>query len=102
MAIYTGVGSGIVHLKMYDSSDTEPKLVTEGRFGCDYSWNKDYSAYCCNPHKWLPGDSISYLACESGGDYVDHNGHYSGDDSVPAIIHTQETIPVVLEDGIPF
>lgn len=66
MAIYKGVGSGTVHLKMYDDSDTEPKLATEGRFGCDYSWNRDFSAYCCNPHRWMPGSDSSYAAWQAG------------------------------------
>lgn len=52
---------GNLHLSVVGS---EP--VSEGRFGCDYAWNADYSAYRCLPHRWMPGSDSSYARYQAG------------------------------------
>ena len=70
MGIYA---SGRVHLLIKtDSPAEELRLVVEGRFGCDYAWNDDYTAYRCMPHRWIPGSDSSYA--EYQGDYNDDAG----------------------------
>ncbi len=53
--------TGSVHLKVIGSDPVE-----EGKFGCDYAWNADYSAYRCLPNRWLPGFDSSYARYQMG------------------------------------
>ena len=53
-------------LLLTDRSDPAMRLVEEGRFGCDYAWNEDFTAYRCMPHRWRPGSDESYLAYQAG------------------------------------
>ena len=64
MEIY---GSGRVHLLVVATDSGEHDgLVVEGPFGCDYSWNDDFTAYKCNQHRWIPGSDASYAAYQAG------------------------------------
>lgn len=37
-----------------------------GRFGCDFVWNEDFTAYRQACHRWRPGSDESYLAWQAG------------------------------------
>jgi hypothetical protein len=67
-----GMGNyGRVHLMIVPPSDATDEarmhhMVVEGRFGCDYDWNDDFTAYRCLPHRWMPGSDSSYAAYQAG------------------------------------
>ena len=57
----TTVATGLVHLMMLGQ-----KPVSEGRFGCDYAWNDDFTSYRCMPNRWMPGSDESYAEYQAG------------------------------------
>jgi hypothetical protein len=58
-----------LHLAMIDSAP-----VSEGRFGCDYAWNRDFSAYRCMPHAWNPCGGDDAYAAWQASDLDDDGG----------------------------
>lgn len=56
---------GAVHLFVLQADGADLRLATEGRFGCDYAWNADFTAYRCAPHRWSPGSDSSYAAYQA-------------------------------------
>jgi hypothetical protein len=62
----TTVATGRIHLMMLGQ-----KPVSEGRFGCDYAWNDDFTSYRCMPNRWMPGSDESYAEYQAG--YYDHD-----------------------------
>jgi hypothetical protein len=55
------VAAGRIHLMMLGQ-----KPVSEGRFGCDYAWNDDFTSYRCMPNRWMPGSDESYAEYQAG------------------------------------
>lgn len=45
--------------------------VSEGPHGCDWSWNSDFTAYRCLPHRWVPGSDASYAAAVGADGFTD-------------------------------
>lgn len=39
--------------------------ISEGPFGCDYTWLAAYAAYVTRPHRWLPGSDSAYARWQS-------------------------------------
>lgn len=57
-----------LHLNVLGNEEPFSERAPHGNFGCDYRWNKDWTAYRIMPLMW--GDNASYLnyACD-GIDY---------------------------------
>lgn len=75
--------------------------VQTGRFGCDYAWNDDFTAYRQMPHRWMPGSDSSYAAWQASdlNDYEDEDEgpstHYVAEAREDR--HVKECVAALLE-----
>lgn len=97
----TTVATGRIHLMMLGQ-----KPVSEGRFGCDYAWNDDFTSYRCMPNRWMPGSDESYAEYQAG--YYDMGDDEDEDeveyDLRPLSADRVSTLPAPSDEGdeIPF
>ncbi len=87
---------GKLHLNVL--ADVEPftERAAHGNFGCDYRWNKDYTAYRIMPLMW--NDDRSYLnyQCDGLDDQCD------GLDDQPKSDYVWAKPEPYVDDGLPF
>ena len=97
MMTMTTVATGRIHLMMLGQ-----KPVSEGRFGCDYAWNDDFTSYRCMPNRWMPGSDESYAEYQAGyydmgdDDEEEYDLRPLSADRTPAISSSND------DDEIPF
>lgn len=80
----------------------QEQLAVEGRYGCDYAWNDDFTAYRCMPHRWNPNSDESYIewayGCNDSEFGEPCRGETGGNLLPPMPIET----PSEPDDGVPF